>query len=82
MIFQNPKYIRAQKVVSRNLKRSSYFGHSISKAIHFLSQAFLKKSGEKLFFCFPWCVVRNASCVVRGSGFVIGTLSVQLLLKF
>ena len=40
----------------------------------FLSPAFSKKSGGTLFSAF-----RSAWCVVRGSGFLVGTLSPQLL---
>ena len=42
-----------------------------------LSPAFSKKSGGTLFSAF-----RSAWCVVRGSGFLVGTLSPQLLPQF
>ena len=47
--------------------------------IHFflLPPAFSKKSGGTLFSAF-----RGAYCVVRGSGFLVGTLSPQLLPQF
>ena len=47
---------------------------------------FRRKAEGHCFWLFmgreSWCVMRDACVVVRGSGFLVGTWSQQLLLKF
>ena len=54
-----------------------FFMSSLVVVVVLLSPAFSKKSGGTLFSAF-----RSAWCVVRGSGFIVGTLSPQLLPQF
>ena len=59
----------------KDIESAMYKNHDTTLLIFFFVPRLFEEKWRDTVFGFPWGVVRGAWCVVRGSEFLVGTLS-------